>query len=95
MFFFGSGIQCANRIGEFSPRSRRRGRISQAEQSPAVCHRNGFSAAQDIELSEKGLDVAFDGDFRDRQVSADQLVGLAGREQAQDFQFARSQFFSG
>jgi hypothetical protein len=34
------------------------------------------------------LDVALDGDFRDREVRSDQFVGLARRQQAQDFRFA-------
>ena len=73
----------------------RRNELSQPKQSPAVCHSDGFGAAQDIELLENGLDVALDGDFSDRHRRADELVGLAFRKQPQNIPFAWSQFFSG
>src|SRR6267143_6588396 len=69
--------------------------FSQPKQSPAVCHGHRLGAAQDVQFSENGLDVAFDGDFRDCQSSADQLVGLAFRKQPQNILLAWSQFFSG
>src|SRR6185295_13605962 len=73
----------------------RRNQLSQPKQSPAVCYSDGFGAAQDIEFLENGLDMALDGDFRDRQISSDQLVGFAFRKQPQNIQLAWSQFFSG
>ena len=68
---------------------------SQVKQSPSVRHGDCFGAAQDVQLSEQGLDVTLHGDFRDGQVGANQFIGFAGREQSQDFQLARSQFFGG
>src|SRR5439155_25730108 len=69
--------------------------FSQVKQSPAVRNGDGFGSAQDVQFSEHGLDVTLHGDFRDRQVSADQLVGFAGSDPSQALQFARSQFFRG
>ena len=72
-----------------------RDQFSQPKQSPAVCHGHCLGAAQDVQFSENGLDVALDGDFRDGQVSSDQLVRLAFRKQPQNIVLAWGQFFSG
>src|SRR6266571_282094 len=72
-----------------------RNELSHPKQSPAAGHGESLGAAQDVQFSENGLDVALDGDFRDGQANADQLVRLAFRKQPQNIQFAWSQFFSG
>src|SRR5438876_10194434 len=76
-------------------KQRSRRKESQMKQSPPVGHSDGLRPAQDVEFSEKRLDVALDGDFRNSQVSPDQFVGFAHGKETQDIQFARSQFFGG
>src|SRR6266849_3451005 len=87
----GCGVGTAEREREIICRNE----LSQPKQSPAVCNGDCLGAAQDVQFSEQRLDVALDGDFRDRQASTDQLVGLAFRQQPQNLHFAWSQFFSG
>ena len=85
----GCGVGTAERECEIICRNE----LSQPKQSPAVCHGESLGAAQDVELFEQRLNMALDGDFGDRQIGADQLVGLGFREQPQNFQFPRGQFF--
>src|SRR5262249_27003105 len=69
-------------------------RLSESEQPLPSSDGDGLRATEDVEFSEQRFHMGLNGQFRNREVRSNQLVGLALSQEPQDIDLSHSQFLA-